>query len=668
MALFLHQKNSQQRSRNNPFGRRDGGVRTIFSLRPKTIAVALTSALVVYILSSFYLAVHVHRLDPVENNLLKEADTAAGTSKFYAKVDHENNNGKKNLVEEKNYEKRGEDKLKKNDKVKVIPVTKRKTAINDENAQANEVKEIIKEQETKPKPKKKGDEPEPRKKGWNYLAKPHGHMVSPDIIIEGTGNSDDQNPTSFRQDNIPEDRILTAYSEVTDRSAWSIKPLPIRNVKAEDLVKTKFPKLSSCSKLPEQWPVDDYPDADPFLPWIHDVFPTGDGKFVQFVAQNRRRCHSGTTEEEEIIYNHTAPQVALFQHVPLKKIDNSTEKEPRYRLCSHEDADPESIATRFICRFKPSGDVTFSEFNNDYEWTAFRKRQPVMFHEHKQDNYQIQTSQLIFRCPVPDHLIEQVRTGESVKDDWASIFVDLIPVRTPVRYGPPDEFFVPRYATSTKLSQDKRFDPRKEWGEEHILPKLEDSGRWENIPICKPSLMTYEPQALKVPKRNEQKKHHLVSCLWASTGYSTRGNRYAINDGQRRLLEWITFNKMLGFDHFYMYDNSGAFTNQSSLQPIADVFPEDVTVIKWPSRVCNNNKNNVDSVGERSSQYAAEASCQLRFGSYTNWIGQFDIDEYLIPMGNFTSILPLLEKLEDEGNKIISFASWRAWPRRTHIK
>jgi hypothetical protein len=74
------------------------------------------------------------------------------------------------------------------------------------------------------------------------------------------------------------------------------------------------------------------------------------------------------------------------------------------------------------------------------------------------------------------------------------------------------------------------------------------------------------------------------------------------------------------------------------------------------------------SAGERSSQYAAESSCRLRFGPHTNWIGQFDIDEYLIPMGNFSSLLPLLDRLDDEGNKIISFASWRAWPRRTHIK
>ena len=75
-----------------------------------------------------------------------------------------------------------------------------------------------------------------------------------------------------------------------------------------------------------------------------------------------------------------------------------------------------------------------------------------------------------------------------------------------------------------------------------------------------------------------------------------------------------------------------------------------------------------DSIGERSTQYAAESSCRLRFGNHAKWIGQFDIDEYFVPMGDYTSVLPLLAKLDEEEMKIISFASWRAWPRRTHIK
>jgi hypothetical protein len=223
---------------------------------------------------------------------------------------------------------------------------------------------------------------------------------------------------------------------------------------------------------------------------------------------------------------------------------------------------------------------------------------------------------------------------------------------------------------------DDRFDPAKEWGDKHILPPIEDSGRWENIPICRPSLKDYHPSEKHtdvVSKdddgvKSPTKRHRLVACMWASAAYTTRGNRFAVNNGQRRLLEWITFNKLLGFEHFYLYDNSFAFSDEATLKPIADLFPEEVTYIKWPFNVCNNNPNNVDSPGERSSQYAAESSCRLRFGPHTEWIGQFDIDEYLIPMGNFTSAIPILDKPEEKGTKILSFASWRSWPRRTMLE
>jgi hypothetical protein len=302
----------------------------------------------------------------------------------------------------------------------------------------------------------------------------------------------------------------------------------------------------------------------------------------------------------------------------LPTLDDGDEK--RYRLSSHEDADPESMATRFICRFQPSSEETFSVFNNDYEWTSYRKNLKTMFSTEGRDNKQIHTSQLMFKCPVPEHLVETVRSGASVQDDWATLFVDLIPIRTPPRYGKSDQFLTPSYqkSISSTFKASQPFDADKEWGTHHILPRLEDSGRWENIPICQSSLMTYEPQVLETPPQKGGDghgiNHHLVSCLWASTGYTTRGNRFAINDGQRRLLEWLTFNKLLGFEHFYIYDNSGAFEGGTTLQPIADMFPGQVTVIPWPSKVCNNNPNNVDSVGERSSQYAAETSCRLRFG------------------------------------------------------
>jgi len=473
-------------------------------------------------------------------------------------------------------------------------------------------------------------------------------------VMMTTNGSRDNHPTP--------NNILTAYLEPLQYEDWNKQPLPIRTTaKAEALTSLEYTRLSSCSRLTQQFPVDDPPtDRDPFLPWIHDVFPTADGKYIQIVAQNKRRCKTGSTEKE--ILHHMAPQAALFQHVSLKRVQ--VDGQTRYRLASHEDADSDALATRFICRFKPSMEETLSEFNFDYEWTSFRKTYKNSFEENDGGIKHIHMTQLIFRCPVPVSLQETVRTGASVNDDWASLFFDLIPVRSAPRWGSPTRYLVPQYSDFSTTDASEAFDPEVAWGTDHILPRIEDSGRWENIPICKPSLMTYG--AHQNPEKVE-KKYRLASCIWASSGYTTRGNRFAVNDGQRRLLEWILYNSMIGFNHFFVYDNSGAFGSDSSLKGIADLFPNLVTYIPWPAKICNNNPNNVDSVGERSSQYAAESSCRLRFGSHIDWIGQVDIDEYLIPMGNHTKLTSLLDQLDKEDTRIISFGSWRAWPRQSLI-
>jgi len=518
----------------------------------------------------------------------------------------------------------------------------------------------------------------------------------------------DKNPRESKSNtkrNSNKHHILTAYLEPIDESQWIQTPLPKRTSTAKDLTKKTFPKVNSCSNLLEQLPTDKFPDKDPFLPWIHDVFPTHDGTFVQIVAQNRRRCNTGKSSKDREIHRKRNPQVALFQTVAVKRVklsdsdsdpdDSSnanananTHANTRYRLAPYEEADEDGNATRFICRFS-NGEETLSVFNFNYEWASYRKKQTYVFHERESDNKQIHTSTILFRCPVPKSLINSVRTGESVVDDFATLFLDLVPIRTPPRFGRPNDF-LPLYYKG--FQSDTPFDAATEWGTDHVLPKIEDSGRWQNIPICKPSLLTYgnhkqdgtntdtdvdadadtdaDSTALITAADSTApiKQHRLVSCLWASAGYSTRGERFAINDGQRRLLEWITYNKITGVEHFYVYDNSEAHSTDVSLKFIADMFPNDVTIINWPAKICNNNPNNVDSPGERSSQYAAEASCRLRFGPHTDWIAQFDIDEYLVPMGDHTSLHPMLDKLDEEGTKIISFGSWRAWPRRLFVE
>ena len=88
-----------------------------------------------------------------------------------------------------------------------------------------------------------------------------------------------------------------------------------------------------------------------------------------------------------------------------------------------------------------------------------------------------------------------------------------------------------------------------------------------------------------------------------------------------------------------------------------------VTRINWPAKVCNNNPGTGDNKGERSSQYAAESSCMLRFGPHTEWFGSFDTDEYLVPMGENKSLKDVLKKLKDDDTRVLSFKSKRSKPR-----
>jgi len=457
---------------------------------------------------------------------------------------------------------------------------------------------------------------------------------------------------------------LTAYIEPIYQEDWAVKPLPIRNTTSTDLTRKVYDKLYSCTRLPEQWPTDDTPTVDdPYLPWIHDVFPTEDGKYIQFVAQNRRRCQSGTKMTE--IKTFMQPNVALFQHVPVKRV-NITEDGTRYRLSTHEEADKDAVEARFICRFKPSMEETLSVHNFNYDWVTLRKRYYATFTFDGFDNHMIWSSQLLFRCPVPPSLQETVRLGTSVINDYSTLFVDLVPIRTPPRYGDPDSFLPPHFGKEYK------FNASAEWGSNHILPKIEDSGRWENVPICKPSLLTYQEDTMKnvqqsngiaAPVTTGEKKYDLVACTWTSASFHTRGARTHVTDGMRRLREWIEFNKLAGVDHIYIYDNSARDLDSETLKPVTDLFPEYVTRINWPAKICNNNPGTGDNKGERSSQYAAESSCMLRFGPHTEWFGSFDTDEYLVPMGENKDLKDILKKLKDDDTRVLSFKSKRSKPR-----
>lgn len=109
------------------------------------------------------------------------------------------------------------------------------------------------------------------------LGKPLGEGVNPQILLPSVETPAEAEATIQKSILHPDpSHVLKAYVEPIDFKEWETKPLPVRSTaSADQLEEIIFPKLNSCNNLPEMIPADEYPEHDPFLPWIHDVFPTG---------------------------------------------------------------------------------------------------------------------------------------------------------------------------------------------------------------------------------------------------------------------------------------------------------------------------------------------------------------------------------------------------------
>jgi len=296
------------------------------------------------------------------------------------------------------------------------------------------------------------------------------------------------------------------------------------------------------------FPVDT--DDDPFLPWIHDYFRTDDS--VRFIAQNKRRCETGKGKQD--IMKYWEPQMALFQPVAV------TTSNSRYSLTAPEEATyPE---TRFICRFHSAGGTSataFSEYSFNYEYLNWRKRvDKPMFEKEGPDVKIFDYSTLLFSCQVPKNL----RTKEH-------LWVDLVPIRTAVRYN--EGYLLTKEQVGGKeFEKLHRFNTTKHYGKKTTILPLDQSGRFENLPLG--------PAVSKSLRR----KHKLVACTWAAATYDRRGGQGVVEDTPARLLEWIVFHRLAGYDQIYLYDNTQG--EDLPLKKVANLFFDFVTYIRWPGK------------------------------------------------------------------------------------
>ncbi len=104
------------------------------------------------------------------------------------------------------------------------------------------------------------------------------------------------------------------------------------------------------------------------------------------------------------------------------------------------------------------------------------------------------------------------------------------------------------------------------------------------------------------------------------------------------LREWIEFHRIVGVEHFYLYNNFSSDNYMEILQPYID--SKVVTLIDWP---------------HQKGQALAYNHCLQNFKDQTSWLGFIDLDEFVVP-NKYDNVSEWLKKHEKQP---MAFVYWK---------
>jgi hypothetical protein len=114
------------------------------------------------------------------------------------------------------------------------------------------------------------------------------------------------------------------------------------------------------------------------------------------------------------------------------------------------------------------------------------------------------------------------------------------------------------------------------------------------------------------------------------------------------LIEWIEFHRLVGFGKFVIYNTTDVDDRLSFiLNTYAEKYPSLVDVVQWNfSRL-----GLVDILSVRYFQTEALHDCLVRYGDHSEWLGMLDLDEYIVPLHPYTTVVDYVH--ENFGRRII---------------
>lgn len=119
-------------------------------------------------------------------------------------------------------------------------------------------------------------------------------------------------------------------------------------------------------------------------------------------------------------------------------------------------------------------------------------------------------------------------------------------------------------------------------------------------------------------------------------------------DDARFLKEWIEYHKLVGVQHFYLFDNLSKDDYQTVLEPYLQ--SGDVTLIEWPYE--SQNGSSWDYIQRKAYEKGVELSLGV-----SKWLALIDTDEFIVPMIK-NNVLDLLKDYEDYGGLGVNWVTF----------
>ena len=112
-----------------------------------------------------------------------------------------------------------------------------------------------------------------------------------------------------------------------------------------------------------------------------------------------------------------------------------------------------------------------------------------------------------------------------------------------------------------------------------------------------------------------------------------------LHNGAEYLTQWIHFHLLVGFHKFIVYNTTDSHQRLASLvTAINRQHPNLVDVVQWNFSALAL----TDVMRTRYFQTEALHDCLIRYGDQSEWLGMLDLDEYIVPLPPYTTVLQYL--------------------------